>query len=137
MGLKELYLSDTYAWKRTMGVGTVAEGTPTERSPKDQASGTVGVNFAADTYQKEFAPRTFGNKRVELETDPAKTKGRFVTTTALPFFTSLVDPQKSLNYLNTGMRLTRYVKFTPIKQYTAQTTVSNTPGNKYISVVAS
>lgn len=124
MSLKDLY--ESWTFRREMPVGGNASATP-----RQQASGQVGVDFLPNTFQQEFTPRPLGDKTVLLETNPEKTKGTFHETTALRYYTTLFSD--SLRRVFGGKTVHKYnaAGTSPNDRYLTSDGISGTPGANY------
>lgn len=95
MGLKELYDE----WKfRPILAGE-------KKTPREQASGEVAVNFMDETYQTQVKNRTPNDKTVTPSTEEDKTSGTF-TDAAFKMYSTFLDKTKTRKYYNRDLATT-------------------------------
>lgn len=126
MSLKDLYEKWTFRHSREVNTqGGVA-------SPREQASGTVGVDFLPNEYQSEVRVRPAGDKTVSPSPDVATNTGTF-TEAGLSHYATKVK-----NTLLTMYRGRQVHKFNPTSgrdedKYLTSQSIKDTPGAKYFN----
>lgn len=118
MGLKETY--DKWAFRPIMG--------GTNKTPRDQAEGTVAVDFLPNDYQTEVRNRTKGDKTVVQATGDDATNGTFKNATAFKYYSTLVSEYGT--YKSKLVHIYN-AQGTDNQKYVTSNVVMNTPGALY------
>lgn len=121
MALKDIYESWTF---RPIVGGT-------NKTPRDQSSGTVSVDFLPNTYQTEVKNRAPGDKVVTQAVTDDTTNGTFSTTTAFRYYSTLFN--SPLKTFKSRVVHLYNAQGTDASKYVTSNDVKDTPGALYIS----
>lgn len=124
MSLKDLYLNWTF---RRPTVINTTDGVAT---PREQASGTVAVDFMSNEYQTEIRNRPYKDTTVVQATTDDTTAGTFTNNALFRYSEKVKDTLLSI-YKGRPVHKFNAQSTNPNDKYITSDNVANTPGAEY------